>query len=173
MDYSPPGSSVQWILQARRLKWVAMPSSRGSSQPRDWIQVLSPSLAGEFFTTIWEDQKLCNRGLTYMWDAQKSWSSRLNFLLSPNNLRPLQWWWESSPGNGEHCRRWGGGCDGPQQSPSWLSPIHSTLLHRIEIEGSYWCPPSTFLLLGIINQSCFTCNRFLFKADLQISTGNK
>ena len=26
-----PGSSVQGILQARILKWVAMPSSRGSS----------------------------------------------------------------------------------------------------------------------------------------------
>ena len=27
------------ILQARRLEWVAMPSTRGSSQPRDWTQV--------------------------------------------------------------------------------------------------------------------------------------
>ena len=35
MDCSPPGSSVHWILQARLLEWVAMPSSRGSSQPRD------------------------------------------------------------------------------------------------------------------------------------------
>ena len=35
MDCSPPGSSVCGILQARILKWVAMPSSRGSSQPRD------------------------------------------------------------------------------------------------------------------------------------------
>ena len=32
---SPPGSSVPEILQARTLQWVAMPSSRGSSQPRD------------------------------------------------------------------------------------------------------------------------------------------
>ena len=35
MDYSPPGASVHGILQARILEWVAMPSSRGSSQPRD------------------------------------------------------------------------------------------------------------------------------------------
>jgi len=28
MDYSPPGSSVHGILQARILEWVAMPSSR-------------------------------------------------------------------------------------------------------------------------------------------------
>ena len=32
---SPPGSSVHGILQARILEWVAMPSSRGSSWPRD------------------------------------------------------------------------------------------------------------------------------------------
>ena len=35
MDCSPPDSSVPRILQARILEWVAMPSSRGSSQPRD------------------------------------------------------------------------------------------------------------------------------------------
>ena len=35
MDCSPPGSSVHGILQARILEWVAMPSSSGSSQPRD------------------------------------------------------------------------------------------------------------------------------------------
>ena len=28
-----------WILQARILEWVAMPSSKGSSQPRDWTSV--------------------------------------------------------------------------------------------------------------------------------------
>ena len=35
MDCSPPGSSVHGILQARILEWVAIPFSRGSSQPRD------------------------------------------------------------------------------------------------------------------------------------------
>ena len=35
MDRSPPGSSVHRILQARILEWVVMPSSRGSSQPRN------------------------------------------------------------------------------------------------------------------------------------------
>ena len=35
MDCSPPGSSVHGILQARILEGVAMPSSRGSSLPRD------------------------------------------------------------------------------------------------------------------------------------------
>ena len=39
MDRSPPGSSVHGIPQARVLEWVAIPFSRGSSQPRDWILV--------------------------------------------------------------------------------------------------------------------------------------
>ena len=39
MDCSPPGSSVHGVLQARILEWVTMPSSRGSSQHRDRIQV--------------------------------------------------------------------------------------------------------------------------------------
>ena len=36
------------ILQARILEWVALPSSRGSSQPRDWTQAFC--IAGIFFT---------------------------------------------------------------------------------------------------------------------------
>ena len=47
MDCSPPGSSVCGILQARILEWVAISSSRGSSQPRDQTQV--PCTAGRFF----------------------------------------------------------------------------------------------------------------------------
>ena len=35
VDYSPPSSSVHGILQARELEWIAIPSSRGSSRPRD------------------------------------------------------------------------------------------------------------------------------------------
>ena len=52
MDYSPPGSSVHGILQARILEWVAMSSSR--DLPDLGIEpasLASPTLAGEFFTT--------------------------------------------------------------------------------------------------------------------------
>ena len=55
MDYSPPGSSVHGILQARILEWVSMSSSRGSSWPRDQrdqtASLTSTALAGGFFTT--------------------------------------------------------------------------------------------------------------------------
>ena len=43
MDCSPPGFSVPGILQARILEWVAIPFSRGSSQPRDqtWVSCIA------------------------------------------------------------------------------------------------------------------------------------
>ena len=49
MDCGLPGSSVHGILQARILEWVAMPSSRGSSPPREQTQV--SHIAGRFFIT--------------------------------------------------------------------------------------------------------------------------
>ena len=39
VDCSLPGSSVHGILQARILKWIVIPFSRGSSQPRDRTQI--------------------------------------------------------------------------------------------------------------------------------------
>ena len=44
MDCSLPGSSVHGILQARRLEWVATPSSRGSSWPKDRTDISNISL---------------------------------------------------------------------------------------------------------------------------------
>ena len=48
-DCSPPGSSVQGILQTRILEQVAISYSRGSSDPG--TELASPALAGGFFTT--------------------------------------------------------------------------------------------------------------------------
>jgi len=44
MDYTVHGT-----LQARILEWVAVPFSRGYSQPRDLTQV--SHIAGRFFTS--------------------------------------------------------------------------------------------------------------------------
>ena len=49
-DCSPPGSPVHVILQTRTLEWVAIPSSGGSSRPRDQTHV--SCMAGRFFT-LW------------------------------------------------------------------------------------------------------------------------
>ena len=59
MGCSQPDSSVHVILQARILEWVAMSSSRESSDPEIKPTYLkSPVLAGGFFTTstTWETQ---------------------------------------------------------------------------------------------------------------------
>ena len=52
MDYTLPGSSIDGILQTRILEWVATPSARGSSRPRDGpTSFMFPALAGGFFIT--------------------------------------------------------------------------------------------------------------------------
>ena len=63
--YSPPGSSLHEILQARILDWIAMLSSKGSSQLRDQTYVFCvhrswqasslsvvPSLPGSFYFCV-------------------------------------------------------------------------------------------------------------------------
>ena len=58
--YSPPGSCVHGILQARIQEWVAISYSRGSSRPKGWTCV---SCTADGFFTRWaigEVQLLCN-----------------------------------------------------------------------------------------------------------------
>ena len=86
MDCSPPGSSVHGTLQARILEWVAMPFSRGLSWPRiEPTSLMSPALAGEFFTasTTWEAQLI----RTYCIQHRELYST-------------LIWWpkWKGNPG---------------------------------------------------------------------------
>ena len=46
MDCSPPDYSVHGILQATILEWIVIPSSKGSSWPRDWTCVSYVSCIG-------------------------------------------------------------------------------------------------------------------------------
>ena len=62
-DGSPPGSTVPGILQARTLEWVAISFSRGSSQPRDRIQV--SRIVGRHFT-IWATREVTSRGISQL-----------------------------------------------------------------------------------------------------------
>ena len=87
MDLRLPGSSDPGILQTRILQWVAMPSSRGSSWPRDQPESLTPpALAGGFFTTsaTWE-AVLFFRALGFIFTTRHlhSWAS---FLLWPSHF---------------------------------------------------------------------------------------
>ena len=60
-DYSPSGSSVHGIFQARILEWVAIPFRR-SSQPRDWTHISYVSCIGRWILyqcTTWEAPDCC------------------------------------------------------------------------------------------------------------------
>ena len=61
---SPPGFSVHGILQARKLEWVAISSSRGSSWPRDWTHV---SCIGRQILYCWvtREAQLCSYTFIY------------------------------------------------------------------------------------------------------------
>ena len=88
-DCRPPGSFVRGILQARILEWVAMPSSRGSPQPR--IEPRSPVLqadslpsvppgkpAYKFFFYFYWRQTFTSRKKTLEESAKETYS--INFL---------------------------------------------------------------------------------------------
>ena len=77
LDCSPPGSSIHGILQARLLEWVAMPSSRGSSQARDRTRV--SCIAGGFFTR-WAIRDAPRKTLP-PWN-QSLWTYKTIYLLS-------------------------------------------------------------------------------------------
>ena len=78
-----------WVLQARLLEWVAIPFSRGSSSPRDRIQV--SCMAGRFIT-IWATGKPWQSVWVPMswriWDSSK-WARVLLSQGSVQNSREL------------------------------------------------------------------------------------
>ena len=63
VDYSLPDSSVHGILQARILEWVVIPSSVGSSPPRDRTRV--SCMTGWFFTAEPLGNPLSVLGITF------------------------------------------------------------------------------------------------------------
>ena len=91
MDRGPPGSSVHGILQARILEWVAIPSSRGSSWPRDWTRIsVSPALADRFLPLMPPGKPKSSPPIL------RYWSTRDNLLLVTTTLCQSESW-----GNGD------------------------------------------------------------------------
>ena len=99
MDCSPPGSSVHGILQARILKWVAMPSSRGSSPPRDRTQ--ASRISGGFLT-IWATRDMTFSPKTHPMEGCLEKLSQLTqhpwlfWSLCPGQLLPPGGGWPSA-----------------------------------------------------------------------------
>ena len=104
MDHSPPGSSAHGILLARMLEWVAVPSSRGSSLPRDWTCISKVSCIGKqalYTRATWE-------ALKEGYDFQKTWgegqeigNSKDSFLWLPLSPITMQYHscWKPLPRN--------------------------------------------------------------------------
>ena len=75
MDCSPPDTSVHGILHVRIQEWVAMPSSRGSSWPRDQTHFSYVSCIGRQILYHW-----CHLGspLSHYFMANRRGKSRSN-----------------------------------------------------------------------------------------------
>ena len=86
MDCSPPSSSVHGILQARILEWVLMPSSRGSSYPRDQTHIscgscVAAGATGEAPEAVSVSQFSCS----VMSDSMTPWTAARQASLSITN----------------------------------------------------------------------------------------
>ena len=75
--FDPMDYTVHVILQARMLEWVAFPSSRGSSQPRNRTGV--SCTAGRFFTN-WAIRKALHRERKRNFSVWGELKWRCNFL---------------------------------------------------------------------------------------------
>ena len=84
LDRSPPGSSVHGIRQARILEWIAIPFSRGSSQPRVWTRVACT--AGRFFTTEPSGKPNCYNML-----SESSFHPKCKTCDGTGNCNPYSW----------------------------------------------------------------------------------
>ena len=62
-DYTQPSSSVHGISQARTLEWVAISSSRGSSQPKDQTHISCSFCIGRQILYHWA-----------IWDPLRMWT---------------------------------------------------------------------------------------------------
>ena len=74
-----PSSSVHGIIQGRILEWVAISSSRGSSQSKDQTQV--SCIAGEFFT-IWTTREALHISGIIQYLAFYNWLTSLGMEFS-------------------------------------------------------------------------------------------
>ena len=133
MDGSPPGSSVRWILQARILECVALPSSRGASWPRDrTCASYIPSIGGRFFTTstAWFVPYSSGKGGLKLWNREKCFA----FLLS--------------------CAVF----SRPSHLTAHLSVLSSWLKCALKITNWHNCiafPPNSFFLFIYTTHTCF------------------
>ena len=93
IDYSPPGCSVHGIFQARLLEWVAIFSSRGSFQPKDWTWVSCVSYITDRFFTRWAIREgtiyLYSQSLIYLYHRYSFYFLGYNPILRSDQIRSV------------------------------------------------------------------------------------
>ena len=163
MDYSPPGSSVHGISQARILEWVVIPFSRGSSWLRDRTRV---SCVGRQILYHWatrEAHQPLGESFCLPHRASALTQSACGHLAWPWALRlQVTRTWEPSkafpPGPARSL-----GLEklllarGSPPNPPWalvcaqlLRGRHSHLLTRHRLHRSHVLPPSILLIWGML-----------------------
>ena len=98
MDCNPPGSSVHGISQARILEWVSMPSSRGSSRPRERTHVSCVSCISRqnlYHWATWEvlqhhSNKMKDKNCTIISIAERVLNKIWQFMTKTLNKRDLE-----------------------------------------------------------------------------------
>ena len=139
MDCSLPGSSVHGVLQVRILEWVAMPSSRRSSWPRNWIHVSCGSCITRGFFTAEPLGKPIYRSLIY------------------SKLFKLSIWccWCLGGGLGgwqRMCAKWQGPYVFKSWTPSWVIGNHRKTFHTGTMRSRFW----------VLLIFCFNFRKFWF-----------
>ena len=89
---APPGSSVHGIFQARILEWVAISSSRGSSQPRDRAHVSFSSCIGRWILyhwATWEDVVQKHNGI--LLGHGKEWGNAMCSIIDRSRDYHTKW----------------------------------------------------------------------------------
>ena len=85
MGCSPSGSSVHRILQARRVEWVAVSSSKGSSGPRDLTHVSCISSIGRWVLSHWATWEAL---LVLLFSSKSERTATQSWFFLPLQLRP-------------------------------------------------------------------------------------
>ena len=83
MDYGPPGFSLHGIFQARIVEWVAMPSSRVSSRPRNQTCISCISCIGKWIL-YWlshQEKEMATHSSILAW--------RIPWTEEPSRLQPM------------------------------------------------------------------------------------
>ena len=94
MDCSPPGSFVHGILQVRILEWVVMPSSRGSSWPKDQTHISYVSCIGRWVFYHYHHPGSPKVSLQSSLHFNASWDALIcPYWMLYNHMMSNQWRW--------------------------------------------------------------------------------